>query len=166
MTIEPTRAPGVPVPLPRTAAAARTVWVLNGVNLGRLGSREPDIYGATTHAALTQRLIAAGDDLGLDVDVRQTDSEAVMVGWLHSAADASIPVVINPGAWSHYSIAIRDAAAERTADLVEVHISNIAAREEFRHHSVISAIATGTIAGLGLDGYSAALRFIASRPDA
>ncbi|MEO7125427.1 MAG: type II 3-dehydroquinate dehydratase [Nakamurella sp.] len=143
----------------------RTVWVLNGVNLGRLGSREPDIYGATTHATLTERIISLGDELGMAVEVRQTDAESVMVGWLHEAADDSIPVVLNPAAWTHYSIAIRDAAAQRTADLVEVHISNVATREEFRHHSVISAVATGTITGLGLEGYAAALRFIAGRPE-
>jgi 3-dehydroquinate dehydratase-2 len=164
MTIEPTRAPGVPVLAERPAAEPRPVWVLNGVNLGRLGAREPEIYGATTHATLADRLAALGDELGLVVDVRQTDAEAVMIGWLHEAADESIPVVLNPAAWTHYSIALRDAAAQRTADLVEVHISNVATREEFRHHSVISAVATGTIAGLGLEGYAAALRFIASRP--
>lgn len=164
MTIEPTRAPGIPVVTERSGPVLRRVWVLNGVNLGRLGLREPDIYGATTYATLTERLKAWGDELGMDVDVRQTDSESVMVAWLHAAADESIPVVLNPAAWTHYSIAIRDAAAQRTADLVEVHISNVAAREEFRHHSVVSAVATGTITGLGLESYAAALRFIAGRP--
>lgn len=166
MTIEPSRSPGIPVRTERggNGAGPRPVWVLNGVNLGRLGSREPDVYGSTTHAALAERLLALGGELGLAVEVRQTDAEAVMVGWLHAAADGAIPVVLNPAAWSHYSIAIRDAASQRTADLIEVHISNIAAREEFRHHSVVSAVATGTIAGLGLDGYAAALRFIAARP--
>lgn len=163
MTIEPTRAPGIPVVTERGPAAPARVWVLNGVNLGRLGTREPDVYGSTTHATLTEWLNSLGDELGLAVEVRQTDSEAVMVGWLHAAADESIPVVLNPAAWTHYSIAIRDAAAERTADLVEVHISNVATREEFRHHSVISAVATGTVVGLGVEGYAAALRFIAAR---
>lgn len=164
MTIEPTRAPGMPMLAERAPAEPRQVWVLNGVNLGRLGKREPEIYGSTTHATLADRLAALGDELGLAVEVRQTDAESVMVGWLHAAADGAIPVVLNPGAWTHYSIALRDAAAQRTADLIEVHLSNVAAREEFRHRSVISAVATGTIAGLGLEGYAAALRFIAGRP--
>lgn len=139
------------------------VWVLNGVNLGRLGRREPAVYGALTHAELTQELIDHGRSLGLAVQVRQTDAEAELVGWLHDAADEEIPVVLNPGAWSHYSIAIRDSAAQRTAELIEVHLSNIHAREEFRHHSVVSAVASGVIAGLGLDGYRAALEVISRR---
>lgn len=163
MTIEPTRLPGVPVRTERGPAELRRVWVLNGVNLGRLGTREPEIYGGTTHAVLAERLTALGVDLGLAVEVRQTDDEAEMIRWLHVAADESIPVVLNPAAWTHYSIALRDAAAQRTADLIEVHISNVAAREEFRSRSVISAVATGTIAGLGLEGYAAAVRFIAER---
>jgi 3-dehydroquinate dehydratase-2 len=137
------------------------VLVLNGVNLGRLGTREPEIYGSTTHADLVQRCLARGRELNLDVEVRQTDSEAELVGWLHEAADSASPVVLNPGAWSHYSIAIADAVAQRTADLVEVHISNIHTREEFRHHSVVSRYATGVIAGLGVEGYEAALGFLA-----
>jgi 3-dehydroquinate dehydratase II len=142
----------------------RKVLVLNGVNLGRLGSREPDVYGSTTHASLADQIVEAGTALGLNVEVRQTDHEGELVGWLHEAADGSIPVVLNPAAWSHYSIAVRDAASQRTADLVEVHISNVHAREEFRHHSVISAVASGVIAGLGVDGYRLALEFIARRP--
>ncbi len=166
MTIEPTRAAGFPVRTenPHRSGEPRRVWVLNGVNLGRLGTREPDIYGATTHSALADSLVALGADLGLAVEVRQTDEEAAMVRWLHAAADDAIPVVLNPAAWSHYSIALRDAVAQRTADLIEVHISNVHTREEFRHHSVISAVATGVIAGLGVEGYAAALRFIAARP--
>lgn len=163
MTIEPTRPAGVPVLAERAPGAPLRVWVLNGVNLGRLGRREPEIYGGTTHAVLADRLTAVGAELGLDVEVRQTDDEGEMVRWLHAAADAAIPVVLNPAAWTHYSIALRDAVAQRTADLVEVHISNVATREEFRHHSVISAVATGTVAGLGLEGYALALRFLAER---
>ena len=140
----------------------QAVLVLNGPNLGRLGKREPDTYGSTTYAELADRLVAFGSSLGLDVDVRQTDAEAQMISWLHEAADNSIPVVLNPAAWSHYSIAIADAVAQRTADLIEVHISNIHTREEFRHHSVISGYATGVIAGLGIDGYELALRKLAA----
>ena len=136
--------------------------MLNGVNLGRLGLREPDVYGATTYPELAQRLVAMGAELGLDVEVRQTDDEGELVRWLHEAADGAIPVVLNPAAWSHYSVAVRDAVAQRTADLVEVHLSNIHAREEFRHHSVISAVATGVIAGLGVAGYELALRHLAT----
>ncbi len=137
------------------------VLVLNGVNLGRLGVREPLIYGSTTHAQLADTAVAGGADLGLAVEVRQTDDEAEMIRWLHEAADASTPVVLNPAAWSHYSIALRDAVAQRTAPLVEVHISNVHRREEFRHHSVVSAAATGVIAGLGIAGYTLALQFLA-----
>ena len=140
----------------------RSVLVLNGVNLGRLGLREPDVYGATTYAELAERLVAVGVDLGLDVEVRQTDDEGELVRWLHEAADGAIPVVLNPAAWSHYSVAVRDAVAQRTADLVEVHLSNIHAREEFRHHSVVSAVATGVIAGLGSAGYELALQYLAN----
>ena len=145
----------------QAAQASRTVLVLNGVNLGRLGSREPEVYGATTHAQLVEQVVAAGRRLGLQVEVRQSDDEAQLIGWLHGAADDGTPVVLNPGAWSHYSIAVRDAAAQLTAPLVEVHISNIHAREPFRHHSVVSAVATGVIAGLGVHGYELALEFLA-----
>ena len=135
-----------------------TVWVLNGPNLGRLGTRDPKIYGSTTYAELADGLIEFGRGIDLQVEVRQTDDEAEMLGWLHSAAEGSVPVVLNAGAWSHYSYAVADAAAMLTAPLIEVHISNIHAREEFRHHSVISAHASGVIVGLGLEGYRLALR--------
>lgn len=138
------------------------VLVLNGPNLGRLGSRDPAIYGSTTHAELVTACESEGTSLGLSVEVRQTDHEARMIGWLHAAADSSTPVVLNPGAWSHYSYALRDAVEALTAPVVEVHISNIHAREEFRHHSVVSGVATGVIAGLGVSGYLLALRFIAA----
>lgn len=137
------------------------VLVLNGVNLGRLGTREPEVYGSTTHAELAQRCVADGQRLGLSVTVRQTDVEAELLGWLHEAADGTVPVVLNPGAWSHYSYALRDACTMLRAPLVEVHISNIHAREEFRHHSVVSAAATGVICGLGLIGYRLALEYLA-----
>ncbi|GAA4206751.1 type II 3-dehydroquinate dehydratase [Streptosporangium oxazolinicum] len=139
----------------------RPVYVLNGPNLGRLGTREPDVYGAETFADLAALCRETGRELGLSVDVRQTDDEAEMLGWLHEAADGRIPVVLNPAAFTHYSYALRDAIAQRTAPLVEVHISNPAAREEFRHTSVVAAVATGTIAGFGLRSYVLALRAIA-----
>jgi 3-dehydroquinate dehydratase-2 len=132
------------------------VLVLNGPNLGRLGSREPLVYGDTTHAQLVALCRAANPD----ADVRQTDDEATMIGWLHEAADSATPVVLNAAAWSHYSIALRDACSQLTAPLVEVHITQTAAREEFRHASVVSAVATGTITGLGVDGYRLALDWL------
>lgn len=138
------------------------VLVLNGVNLGRLGSREPLIYGSTTHAELAALCVETGVGLGLQVEVRQTDDEAGMTRWLHEAADTATPVVLNPAAWSHYSYALRDACAQLTAPLVEVHLSQTAAREPFRHHSVISAVATATVTGMGVEGYRAALRHLAA----
>lgn len=138
-----------------------SVLVLNGANLGRLGAREPAIYGSTTYAELADRCVRRGAELGLTVEVRQTDAEAELIGWLHEAADAVTPVVLNPAAWSHYSHALADAVAQRTADLVEVHISNIHSREEFRHISLVSRHATGVIAGLGVAGYDLALSYLA-----
>jgi 3-dehydroquinate dehydratase II len=137
------------------------VYVLNGPNLGRLGTRQPDVYGHATYADLVKLCEEHGAGLGLQVQVRQTDAEHEMIGWLHDAADGRAPVVLNPGAWSHYSYAIRDACAMLRAPLIEVHISNIHAREEFRHHSVVSGVATGVICGLGVDGYRFALEHIA-----
>ncbi|MQA15800.1 MAG: type II 3-dehydroquinate dehydratase [Pseudonocardiaceae bacterium] len=139
------------------------VLVLNGPNLGRLGTREPDVYGRADYAELVALCQRVGGELGVEVDVRQTDHEGEMLSWLHAAADGATPVVLNAGAWTHYSIAVRDAAAELTAPLVEVHISNVAAREPFRHHSQLSAIASGVIVGLGIDGYALALRWVAGR---
>jgi 3-dehydroquinate dehydratase-2 len=140
----------------------RTVYVLNGPNLGRLGTRQVDVYGVTTYADLVSGCERIGAELGLSVVVRQTDAEHEMLAWLHQAADEAAPVVLNPGAWSHYSYAVRDACALLRAPLVEVHISNIHAREAFREHSVVSAVATGVICGLGVDGYGLALRHIAA----
>ncbi len=137
--------------------------MLNGPNLGRLGTREPDVYGATSYSDLVALCQRIGVELGLEVDVRQTDHEGDMLSWLHEAADTATPVVLNARAWTPYSIAVRDAAAELSAPLVEVHISNVHAREPFRHHSHLSAIASGVIVGLGVDGYSLALRWIAGR---
>jgi 3-dehydroquinate dehydratase-2 len=135
-----------------------TVWVLNGPNLGRLGSREPDVYGSVNFAGLVTACQETGKELGLDVEVRQTDDEAELVGWLHAAADAAIPVILNPAAFTHYSYSLRDACAQLRAPLIEVHISNPAAREAFRHNSVVAGVATGTIAGFGIDSYRLALR--------
>jgi 3-dehydroquinate dehydratase-2 len=136
------------------------VFVLNGPNLGRLGSREPDIYGSTDWNGLVKAVEIKAKALGLDADVRQTDSEAELIGWLHEAVDAQVDVVLNPAAFTHYSYAVRDAATMITKSgrkLIEVHLSNPHAREEFRHTSVISGVATGVIAGFGVDSYLLAL---------
>jgi 3-dehydroquinate dehydratase-2 len=138
------------------------VLVLNGPNLSRLGKREPDIYGAMNYDQLVDFCTTIGADMNLDVEVRQTDSESELIGWIHEAVDSSTPVVLNPAAFTHYSYALRDACAQRTATLIEVHLSNPAAREEFRHTSVISAVADGTIAGFGPRSYALALTAIAS----
>jgi 3-dehydroquinate dehydratase-2 len=140
------------------------VYVLNGPNLGRLGTRQVDIYGLTSYADLADMCVRVGREQGLDVDVRQTDAEHEMLAWLHAAADEGAPVVLNPGAWSHYSYAVRDACAMLRAPLVEVHLSNIHAREAFREHSVVSGVATGVICGLGVDGYRLALQHLAALP--
>ncbi|ACY98492.1 MULTISPECIES: type II 3-dehydroquinate dehydratase [Thermomonospora] len=139
----------------------RHVLVLNGPNLRRLGTREPDVYGVQTFADLEALCRETGRRLSLHVDVRQTDDEAEMIRWVHEAADSRLPIVINPAAFTHYSYALRDALAQRTAPLVEVHISNPAAREEFRHNSVVAGVADGTIAGFGLYSYVLALQAVA-----
>jgi 3-dehydroquinate dehydratase-2 len=143
----------------------RQVLVLNGPNLGRLGSREPDVYGSATLDELARECRETGRELGLQVEVRQTDDEAELIRWVHQAIDARTPLVLNPAAFTHYSYALRDALAMRTAPLVEVHLSNPAAREEFRHTSVVAAVADGTIAGFGLMSYRLALHAIAGMTD-
>lgn len=140
---------------------SRKVLVLNGPNLGRLGTRQPEVYGGTTYALLAEHLVETGRGLGLDVEVRQSEHEGEMVTWLHEAADTGARVVINAGAWTHYSYAIADAAALVEA-YVEVHISNVHAREPFRAHSVLSAKAAGIIVGCGVGGYDLALAHLAS----
>ena len=142
--------------------ADRQVLVLNGPNLGRLGAREPEVYGHTTHAELAELCRATGAELGFAVEVRQTDDEAELVHWLHEAAGAGWPVVLNPAAFTHYSYALRDACAQLRAPLVEVHMSNPASRETFRHTSVVAGVATGTIAGFGIESYRLALRALAA----
>jgi 3-dehydroquinate dehydratase-2 len=138
------------------------VNVINGPNLGRLGKRQPEVYGSTTHDDLVALIEGEAATLGLDVSIRQSDSEAELLGWIHQAADDGEPVVLNAGALTHTSVALRDACAELRAPLIEVHISNVHAREEFRHHSYLSAVATGVIVGLGVQGYLLALRYLAS----
>lgn len=136
------------------------VLVLNGPNIQRLGMREPDVYGSTDYNSLVGILKSEGAAIGLEVDVRQTDSEAQMISWLHEAVDQQIDVIINPAAFTHYSYGVRDAAVQVTKSgkhLIEVHLSNPHTRETFRHTSVISGVATGVIAGFGINSYILAL---------
>jgi 3-dehydroquinate dehydratase-2 len=141
------------------------VLVLNGPNLGRLGTREPDIYGTATHDDLVEACAAEGKALGLDVDVRQTDDEATYLSWLHESAekDGADALILNPAAWTHTSVAVRDAASALTVPYVEVHLSNPLSREEFRHTSFTAGHALAVVAGFGLDSYRLALRGLAAQ---
>jgi 3-dehydroquinate dehydratase II len=138
------------------------VLVLNGPNLGRLGRRQPEIYGSTTHDELAGLCRTWGSELGLDVEVRQTNHEGVMVDWLNDAADDRVPVVLNAAAWTHYSYAVHDACAQLEAPLVEVHLSDPSRRpEKWRHTSLVTPCAAAVITGLGVDGYRQALEHLA-----
>ncbi len=140
------------------------VLVLNGPNLGRLGTREPSVYGTASHDDLVRDCVETGRSLGLDVQVRQTDDEATYLGWLHEAADGGADArVLNPAAWTHPSVAVRDAAAQLPVPFVEVHLSNPLSREEFRHTSFTAGLAVGVVAGFGVDSYRLALRALAGR---
>jgi len=133
------------------------VLVLNGPNLGRLDIRDSSIYGDMSYPALVNHIETAAKTHGFEADVRQSNDESEIIGWLHEAADTNTPVIINPAAFTHYSYAIRDAADLVKAPLIEVHLSNPLAREEFRHTSVISGVANGTIGGFGPNSYVLAL---------
>jgi 3-dehydroquinate dehydratase-2 len=133
------------------------VLVLNGPNLGRLDIRDSSIYGDMTYPALVSHIEGAAKTHGFEADIRQSNDEAEIIGWLHEAADTNTPVIINPAAFTHYSYAIRDAAELVKAPLIEVHLSNPLSREEFRHTSVISGVANGTIGGFGPNSYVLAL---------
>jgi 3-dehydroquinate dehydratase II len=139
-----------------------TILVLNGPNLGRLGTREPEVYGTETLADIEAGLAASVPD-DVTIEMRQSDDEAELIGWLHEAVDRRVPVVLNPAAFTHYSYALRDAAAQLKqvgVPLVEVHLSNPHSRETFRHTSVISGVATGVIAGFGADSYRLAVDWV------
>jgi 3-dehydroquinate dehydratase-2 len=138
------------------------VLVLNGPNLARLDIRDSSIYGDLSYPQLVELITSSAKELGFEADVRQSDQESEIIGWLHEAADKNLPVIINPAAFTHYSYAIRDAAELVKAPLIEVHLSNPLAREEFRHTSVISGVANGTIGGFGPDSYRLALRALTS----
>jgi 3-dehydroquinate dehydratase-2 len=145
-------------------ADASRVLVLNGPNLGRLGRRQPEVYGTTTYDELVELCRGWGRDLGLAVEVRQTNHEGDLLDWLNAAADEDTPVVLNAAAWSHYSYALLDACAQLVAPLVEVHLSDPAQRpEQFRHHSVVTAYAAEVVVGRGVDGYRLALESVARR---
>jgi 3-dehydroquinate dehydratase-2 len=133
------------------------VLVLNGPNLGRLDIRDSSIYGDMTYPALVSHIESVAKTHGFEADVRQSNDEAEIIGWLHEAADTNTPVIINPAAFTHYSYAIRDAAELVKSPLIEVHLSNPLSREEFRHTSVISGVANGTIGGFGPNSYVLAL---------
>ena len=133
------------------------VLILNGPNLSRLGSREPDVYGSASYNDLVSACSSTAVELGLEADVRQTNDEAELIAWIHEAVDTKTHVILNPAAFTHYSYAIRDAAELVKNVLIEVHLSNPMAREEFRHTSVISGVANGTIAGFGPNSYVLAL---------
>ena len=133
------------------------VLVINGPNLSRLDIRDSSIYGDMSYPQLEAHIRSAAESNGFTADVRQSDDETTIIGWLHEAADSNTPVIINPAAFTHYSYAIRDAAEMVKAPLIEVHLSNPLSREEFRHTSVISGVANGTIGGFGPNSYSLAL---------
>jgi len=142
----------------------RKVLVLNGPNLARLGRRQPEIYGYTSYDELVDLCVGWGRDLGLDVEVRQTNHEGLLLDWLNAAADDETAVVLNAGAWTHYSYAIFDACAQLVAPLVEVHLSDPEQRPEvFRHTSVVTPHAAAVVAGYGIDGYRMALEHLAGR---
>ncbi|MBM9458821.1 3-dehydroquinate dehydratase [Nocardioides sp. zg-536] len=148
---------------PEGTPEATAVLVLNGPNLGRLGRRQPEIYGHTTHDELAAACVRWGAELGLAVEVRQTNHEGELLDWLNAAADDAVPVVLNAAAWTHYSLALYDACAQLEAPLVEVHISEPKQRPEtFRHTSYVEPHAATTISGQGVDGYRQALEFIAA----
>ncbi|MDK8306796.1 type II 3-dehydroquinate dehydratase [Corynebacterium imitans] len=139
------------------------ILVLNGPNLNRLGKRQPEIYGHATLEDVELQLQARAAELDVEVELRQTNHEGEMLEWVHEAAEAGLPVIINPGGWTHTSVALRDALVELTDahGFIELHISNVHAREPFRQHSYLSPIAKGVIAGLGTQGYLLALEYFA-----
>lgn len=133
------------------------IMILNGPNLARLDLRDKDIYGNLSYEDLRKFVVDKAAALGLEVDIRQSDSESEIVSWIHEAADKKVPMIINPAAFTHYSYAIRDAVSMLKAPAIEVHLSNPLSREEFRHTSVVSGVVQGTIAGFGAESYGLAL---------
>ncbi len=138
-------------------ATAGKILVIHGPNLNLLGKREPEVYGATTLADINVMLTERSGDLGVELTITQTNHEGVMVDTIQQAAGQYDCIIINPAAFTHYSIAVRDALAAVNIPAIEVHLSNIYRREEFRHHSVVAPVAVGQIAGFGANGYLLAL---------
>jgi 3-dehydroquinate dehydratase-2 len=134
-----------------------TVFVLNGPNLNLLGVREPEVYGSDTLADIEERLAARGKELGIAIDFRQTNAEGQLVDWFQEARTKAQGIIINPGAYTHTSIALLDSVKVAGVPTIEVHLSNIHAREEFRHRSYVSPAARGVIVGFGAYGYELAL---------
>lgn len=137
------------------------IMILNGPSLNLLGTREPEVYGTTTLDEIASMCTERGRALGLDVDFRQTNDEAQLIGWLHEARESAAGIVMNPAAFTHYSLAVRDAVSALGLPAVEVHLSNIYGREEWRAKSVVSGVVTGVIAGFGPTGYLLALEALA-----
>ncbi len=173
----PSRPPGAAIPCACGTTAPRAtgpgpekpgksvnpplIAVLNGPNLNLLGTRQPEIYGAATLDDVEALCAETAEALGLAIDFRQTNGEGELVTWVQECRGRAAGIVINPAAYSHTSIALMDALKAVDLPVVEVHISNIHRREEFRHHSYVSKVATGVIAGLGIGGYALALRAMA-----
>lgn len=132
--------------------------LLNGPNLNTLGVRQPEVYGTATLDDAVELAAGTADELGWTVDARQTNHEGEMLEWIQAGRGTVAGIVINPGAWTHTSIALRDALSVPEVPIIEVHVSNVHAREEFRHHSYVSGIAAGVIAGFGIRGYEFAVR--------
>jgi 3-dehydroquinate dehydratase-2 len=136
------------------------VLVLHGVNLDMLGRRDPKHYGRVTLRELEQQIVDWGAELGLDVTCKQTNAEGLYVEWIHDACESADGVIVNPGAWTHYSWAIHDALELLSVPLAEVHLSAVEEREEFRKVSVVADLASLRVSGKGPDGYREALRFM------
>lgn len=141
---------------------AKTIYLMNGPNLNLLGKRQPEVYGRDTLADVEAACGKLGAELGLKVEAMQSNHEGELVGWVHAARDKAAGIVINPGAYSHTSVAIYDALCAFEGPVLEVHVSNIHKREAFRHHSYVSLRAEGVIAGFGVEGYQLALRRMAT----
>jgi 3-dehydroquinate dehydratase II len=139
-------------------ARKKKILVLNGPNLNLLGTRQPEIYGKLTLDQIEKKLRALASELGVEVDFRQSNSEGDLVTWIQQAAEAFAAIVINPAAYTHTSLAMRDAISAVGVPTVEIHLSNIQKREQFRHHSFIAEVAVGQIAGFGVDSYLLGLR--------
>lgn len=152
-----------PPPPKRAAALNPVVFILNGPNLNLLGVREPSVYGSATLSDVEARCRAVGESLGLTIDFRQSNHEGTLIDWIQEARGSAAGLVLNAGGLSHTSVAIHDALRAAAVPVVEVHLSNIHARESFRHHSYVSSAAQGVIVGLGVDGYEFALHALSRR---